>query len=288
MDFGVILPSYGMDANRMANIDTAHAAADLGYNSIWVTDHLALPEEDADQFGRIFESMSMVSYLAGVTTRIKIGISALVLPQRNPVEVAKMLATADLLSSGRIILSAGVGWSSGEYYNLGEIFKNRGKRMDEALKVLRLLWSGREVVSFTGNFYQFENLTISPQPLQRMGPPIWIAGNSLPAVHRAATMGDGWHPTLKPIEMFISSMKVIRSLVGRRPFEVCMRLPIPIPDAFCENYPYRDPFEAVCALLKDYQAEGLTSAIFDFSAKNQTDREQKMKLFLAAAGEYLV
>ncbi len=167
MKFGLVLPTYGPDSSRSANINTARAAEDLGFDSIWVTDHLALPEEDSDRFGRIFESISLISYLAGMTTQIKLGISALVLPQRNPVEVAKMLATVDLLSGGRFTLSAGVGWSSGEYFNLGQNFSNRGKRMDEAVQILRLLWSGREVVSFKGNFYHFENLVLSPQPLQK-------------------------------------------------------------------------------------------------------------------------
>lgn len=82
-------------------------------------------------------------------------------------------------------------------------------------------------------------------------------------------------------------MKEIRSLIGNRAFEVCMRLPLPLPDAFCENYPHSDPFEAGCALLKDYQAEGLTSAVIDFSAKNQADRVNKMNKFMSSVGEFL-
>ncbi len=280
MKFGLVLPTYGPDSSRSGNINTARAAEDLGFDSIWVTDHLALPEEDSDRFGRIFESISLISFLAGMTTQIKLGISALVLPQRNPVEVAKMLSTVDLLSGGRFILSAGVGWSSGEYFNLSQNFNNRGKRMDEAVQVLRLLWSGREVVSFKGNFYNFENIVLSPQPLQKGGPPIWIAGNSLPAVHRAARLGDGWHPTLKPLPKFLNDMKELRSLVGSRPFTVCMRISMPLPDGFLDNRDKKKPEDILIDLLRDYQDAGVDMAVFDFYARNQADRENQIKTLM--------
>ena len=280
MKFGLVLPTYGPDSNRSTNIHTARAAEDLGFDSIWVTDHLALPEEDSDRFGRIFESISLISYLAGVTTQIKLGISALVLPQRNPVEVAKMLATVDLLSGGRFILSAGVGWSSGEYFNLGQNFSNRGKRMDEAIQVLRLLWSGREVVSFKGNFYHFENLVLSPQPLQKGGPPIWIAGNSIPAIHRAAMLGDGWHPTLKPLPKFVMDMKELHDLVNNRPFTVCMRINMPMPDGFLDNHDNKSSTDSMINLLMTYQDAGLDMVVFDFYARNQAERENQMKTLM--------
>ena len=128
MKFGVILPTFGPGASRMGILDAAHAAEDLGYDSIWVTDHLALPKEDAERFGHIFEALTTLSYLAASTRRVRLGISTLVLPQRNPVEVAKEIATLDALSAGRVIFSAGIGWSRGEYTNLGYNFFDRARR----------------------------------------------------------------------------------------------------------------------------------------------------------------
>jgi alkanesulfonate monooxygenase SsuD/methylene tetrahydromethanopterin reductase-like flavin-dependent oxidoreductase (luciferase family) len=158
MKFGVILPSFGPRSGRLAMVDTALAAERLGFESAWTTDHLALPDSEAGKFGHIFEAVSTLGYLAAVTNSIRLGVSALVLPQRNPLEVAKQLATLDVLSSGRIMLAAGVGWSAGEYANLGYNFHNRGKRMDEALQVLRTLWRGGQVISYQGKHYQFERV----------------------------------------------------------------------------------------------------------------------------------
>lgn len=176
MKFGIVLPNYGPDATRLTILDTALAAERLGYDSVWVTDHLALPETDAERFGQIYETITTLSFLAGSTSRIRLGISALVLPQRNPVEIGKQLATLDVLSGGRLILAAGVGWSKGEFENLGYNFHNRGRRMDEALKVLRTLWRGNKVVSFKGKYYNFERAFFAPQPIQSGGPPLWVAG----------------------------------------------------------------------------------------------------------------
>src|SRR3972149_5210821 len=113
MKFGIVLPNFGQDATRLSIVDTTLAAESLGFDSVWVTDHLALPQSNARQYGLIFEAVTTLSYLAGSTGRIRLGISALVLPQRNPVEIAKELATLDVLSGGRVILAAGIGWASG-------------------------------------------------------------------------------------------------------------------------------------------------------------------------------
>ena len=134
MKIGLILPNYGPEATRAGLLDSALAAEKLGFDSIWLTDHLALPKKDAGQYGHIFESTTSLAFLAAITSTIRLGISTLILPQRNPVEVAKSLATLDVLSGGRILLTAGIGWSQGEYRNLGYNFQNRAKRMNEALK----------------------------------------------------------------------------------------------------------------------------------------------------------
>jgi len=101
MKFGVVLPSYGAQSGRLATVDTALAAESLGFDSAWTTDHLALPQADAARYSPLLEAVTTLAYLAGLTQRVRLGISALVLPQRNPVEVARQIATLDVLSGGR-------------------------------------------------------------------------------------------------------------------------------------------------------------------------------------------
>ncbi|HZW03364.1 MAG TPA: LLM class flavin-dependent oxidoreductase, partial [Anaerolineaceae bacterium] len=223
MKFGVVLPSYGPQSGRSPIVDTALAAERLGFDSAWATDHLALPESDSERFGHIYESLITLSYLAASTLTLRLGTSALVLPQRNPVEVAKQAATLDVLSGGRVILAAGIGWSEGEYHNLGHDFHNRGKRMDEALRVLRTLWRGQRTASFKGQYYNFEKVVFSPGPIQSGGPELWVGGNSRAALRRAAYLADGWHPNARGVETLQRMLKGAAVLLGKRPFAVALR-----------------------------------------------------------------
>ncbi len=181
------------------------------------------PQKDAGQYGHIFESTTSLAFLAATTSTIQLGISTLVLPQRNPVEVAKSLATLDVLSGGRILVTAGIGWSQGEYQNLGYNFHNRAKRMNEELKVLRTIWQSQTSVSFKGKYYQFEDLVISPATVQAGGPPLWVAGNSIHALQRAVLLADGWHPNATSPENLQNLLEQIKRLILNRPFTVAVR-----------------------------------------------------------------
>lgn len=279
MKFGVILPSFGPAASRSSLLDTAHAAERLGYDSVWLTDHLALPQADAERFGHIFESIATLGFLAGSTSRIRLGISALVLPQRNPVEVAKQLATVDVLSGGRVILAAGIGWSQGEYQNLGYSFTDRGCRMDESLKVLRTLWRGNKVSSFQGTYYSFTEVVLEPQPVQAGGPPIWVAGNSPRALKRAILYGDGWHPNLRTPEELANGLKSAGALLGTRPFTVSIRLRAAFtPQADPEIQLSGGP-EDMIAALGGFKAAGAQYAIVHFLVDTQAERERAMLTF---------
>lgn len=226
MKFGVVLPTYGPDAGRMAIIDAALAAEDAGFDSIWVTDHLALPVEDAERFTPIYEAISTLSFLAGSTSRIRLGISALVLPQRNAIEVGKSLATLDNLSGGRVILAAAIGWSAGEFSNLGYLFSDRVKRTEESIKVLRTLWRGRPTANFRGEYYHFQRLTFQPGPVQSGGPVLWVAGNAAASLRRAVSLGDGWHPNLRSADTLRQELDSVRPMLMGRPFTVSMRMPV--------------------------------------------------------------
>ncbi len=279
MKFGIVLPNFGAGVSRSSILDTAQAAEALGYDDVWLTDHVALPQADAARFGRIFEAMTTLGYLAGSTSRIRIGISSLVLPQRNPVEVAKQIATIDNLSGGRVMLACGIGWSEGEYANLGRGFKTRARRMDEALKVLHMLWSKSEPASFRGDFFNFDQLALSPLPMQTGGPPLWVAGNSTAALHRAARFADGWHPNYKQPEQLAAMLAEARPLIGERPFAVCLRLNVAFTDTLDPQRPLAGTADQIRERLQALQQAGASHMILFFDAETQSAREHAMKTF---------
>jgi probable F420-dependent oxidoreductase len=279
MKFGVILPNFGSQATRLNILDTALAAERLGYESVWATDHLALPESDADRFGHLFETVTTLAWLAGSTGSIRLGISALVLPQRNPLEVGKMLASLDALSGGRVMLAAGIGWSEGEYRNLGYDFQNRAKRMDEALQVLRTLWRGGRVISYKGKYYSFERVSFSPGPVQSGGPVLWVAGNSLAALRRAAFFADGWHPNLRTPEELERSLKSAARLLGSRPFTVSLRMRVALNRAPETEYTLSGKPPELIERMRAFTSAGMTHAVIHFEADSQAEREAALKSF---------
>ena len=279
MKFGVILPNYGPQAGRLAVLDTALAAESLGFDSVWTTDHFAQPESDGPTYVPILEAVSTLAYLAASTGTVRLGISALVLPQRNPVEMAKVLATIDALSGGRLVVAVGIGWSKGEYANLGYDFTNRGKRMDEAIRVLRTLWRGGRIVSFKGQYYRFERLQFAPPPVQAGGPPLWTAGNSPRALRRAALLADGWHPVGLTAGELGDRLQVARPFLAGRPFEVAPRLTVALNSEPPEGVALGGGVDAVAHGLRAYRQAGATYAVLHFLAESQPERERAMRLF---------
>jgi probable F420-dependent oxidoreductase len=279
MQFGVILPNYGAQAGRLATVDTTLAAERLGFDSAWLTDHLALPEDVSAAYTPIFEALTTLGYLAGLTAHIKLGVSALVLPQRNPYEVGKELATLDVLSGARTMLAVGIGWSQGEYQNLGYTFQDRGARMDEAIQVLRTVWRGSRVVSYQGKHYKFEKAAFVPGPLQPGGPPLWVAGNSPRALRRAVLLADGWHPVDLPPGEIERMLRVVQPLLGQRPFSVAPRLRLAFAPEPLEGVPLSGTPARVVEGLRAYANAGVNYAVLHFLAESQAERERAMTLF---------
>jgi probable F420-dependent oxidoreductase len=186
----------------------------LGYACAIVTDHVAIPYaiRSAQPYsggGRstlvptsdYFEPVATLSFIAGRTRRIRIGTSVLVLPYRNPILTAKMLATIDVLSAGRLFVGVGLGWLAEEFAALqAPPFAQRGPVVDEWLEVFRLLWTEPRA-SFTGKFYAFRDIGCFPKPLQRPYPPILMGGNGPAAIRRAARSAQGWQPFRLPPHM---------------------------------------------------------------------------------------
>ncbi len=205
MNYGVILPNVGAMARIDIVAELAHAAESFGLQGVFLSDHVALPVELGSAYpyrsdGRfpltsgdlILEPITALSYLAAVTDRVHLGFSVLVLPYRHPVLNAKMLATLDVISGGRLIVGAGVGWMKEEFDALDADYDGRGAVTDEHIRALRSLWSGPGP-HIAGSDFRASGVVISPPPVQQPHPPIWTGGISGPALRRAARLGDGWH-----------------------------------------------------------------------------------------------
>ena len=144
--------------------------------------------------GDAFEQITLMSFAAAVTDRLRLVSSVMIVPHRNPVHCAKAIATADVLSEGRVTVGVGVGWMREEFEALAAPdFDARGRSTDEYIAIWKKLWTG-EAVSYEGEFYRFDEIYCQPAPLQRPHPPIWVGGHSNPALRRVAKLGDGWHP----------------------------------------------------------------------------------------------
>lgn len=200
MQFGMCIPHYGKPIDIPKILDTVRRAEALGFDSVWVTDHILVPQTlEIIYRDHMLDPLAVLNYVAAITTRIKIGTSVIILPYRNPIVVAKMLATTDQLSGGRLIFGAAVGWMEPEFAALRAPFDDRGTFSDECLRLIKTLWT-QEKVSFEGRYFTFADMQASPRPVQHPHPPIWIGGNSPRARRRVAEFGDGWHATAMPFD----------------------------------------------------------------------------------------
>ena len=198
----------------MAIVETAQAADELGFRALWSADHVLAPL-NALQFGRVFEPLITLAYVASTTRRIRLGTSVIVLPMRNPFVLAKQVATLDALSSGRVILGIGAGWSAEEFANVHAEFRTRGARMDEAIRLLRHLWSGSQE-AFDGRFYGYPGGIFQPLPAQGKDLPLLVGGRSDAALKRAARHAAFWHSYVVGREFELTVAKLRAEPGGER------------------------------------------------------------------------
>ena len=226
--------------------ELARRAEAAGFESLWMPEHLAFPSEMPASYpysesglppvppgAPLYDPWVTLSHLAATTRRIRLGTSVYILPLRHPLVTARAFATLDVLSGGRAILGAGVGWLADEFHFVGESFGNRGRRSDEIIELLRALWT-EEVVRHHGRYYQLGPLRFEPKPVQEPHPPIEVGGMSPAARRRAARLGDGWLATgdigLDELASQVRELHAERRRAGRAdlPFEVSIgnRLPL--------------------------------------------------------------
>ena len=228
MKVGVVLPTY----RRLASADNIARAArlseSLGFDSVWVTDHIVVPTPSIDSFGPDFyEAVAVMAYVAGITLRVQIGAAILIVPYRHPLLLAKMISTVDRLSHGRVVLGAGLGWLETESALMGVPHRKRARVADEALAALRACWESDEP-EFHGDVYEFSGFHFAPRPHANRRLPVLIGGATTAALRRAARLGDGWigdDQTFEEMEASLAQLRRELEAAGRDMdgFEVAAR-----------------------------------------------------------------
>ncbi|MBI4277404.1 MAG: TIGR03619 family F420-dependent LLM class oxidoreductase [Armatimonadetes bacterium] len=269
MHWGLSIPHFKQVASPKAIRDVARHAEELGFDSLWVTDHVAMPEKYVPRFGEvIYEPLTALAYAAAVTSRIKLGSSVIILPYRNPVVTAKVLATIDVLSEGRLIVGGAAGWCEEEFAALGVSHKERGDLSDEYLALFKTLWTEHRP-SFNGRYIKFPPLVFEPKPVQKPHPPLWVGGNSRRGLRRAARFGNVWHPTRPTVQMIkegVEYLKKIAPKYGRdgAAIGIAARHPLRFMDAPSQSgMPLLGPKDYIVENLKAMTAAGVSALMVD-------------------------
>src|ERR1043166_1028189 len=288
MEFGLHLPASSSGVESEDLIRFARQAEALGFYCITVADHIIVPKDISVPYpytidgkypgtGYHLETLTTISFLAGATEKIRFVTSVMIAPYRNPVLTAKMLASLDVLSQGRIIVGLGVGWMKEEFENLkAPTYEDRGRVTDEYINAFRELWTS-ENPSFNGKYCSFSNIIFLPKPVQKPAIPIWIGGHSKQAIRRAAQLGDGWHPIggvptipLEPddVRKDLALLADYAHTAGRDPKTIRVALKGSLFDREKQITPGRrrrfiGTAEEIAYDIREYQSAGVDTMIFD-------------------------
>ena len=306
MRYGFYLPTRGRSAAPEALQSLVARAEALGFHSVVISDHVVFPVRIASKYpytvsgafpggGDALEQLTLAAFVAAHTERLRLVTSVMILPHRHPVLAAKMLATIDVLSRGRLTVGVGVGWLREEFEALGAPdFGRRGAASDEILAIFKTLWSGSPA-SFSGEFFRFAEVRCLPAPVQRPHPPIWIGGHSRAALRRVARHGDGWHPVganpasmLGPVELrtLIEELRRLTEAEGRDPATITIAYKAPLYDTEVAGEARR-PFSGTDAQILDdistYAKLGVQELIFDFRREDVAQSLERMERFAELA-----
>jgi probable F420-dependent oxidoreductase len=301
MDFELHLPASSAGVKAEDLIRFAQNAEALGFYCITVADHVIVPRQISIPYpytvdgkypgtGYHLEMLTTMAFLAGATTRIRFVTSVMIAPYRNPIITAKMLASLDVLSAGRVIVGVGVGWMKEEFENLqAPIFTERGKVTDEYILAFRELWT-KENPSMQGRYCNFSDIVFLPKPVQQPTIPIWIGGHSKQAIRRAARLGDGWHPIggvptipLEPEDMKrdLAILGEFAQAAGRDPSKLHVALKGSLFDREKKIAGRRRRFmggaDEIASDIRAYRDVGVDTMIFDVRRPSITETLERME-----------
>ncbi|HEX2928763.1 MAG TPA: LLM class F420-dependent oxidoreductase [Candidatus Binatia bacterium] len=302
MDFGLHLPASSANVKAEDLVRFAQQAEALGFYCITVADHVIVPRNISVPYpytvdgkypgtGYHLETLTTMGFLAGATKQIRFATSVMIAPYRNPIVTAKMLASLDVLSNGRMIVGLGVGWMKEEFENLNAPpYEERGKVTDEYIRAFRELWLS-DNPSFNGKHCHFSNIIFLPKPVQKPGIPIWIGGHSKQAIRRAGQLGNGWHPIggvptipLEP-EDVAADMSMLREYAekaGRDPKKIRVALKGSLFDREKQITPgkrrrFIGTAEEVASDIRAYRAVGVDTMIFDVRRPSVAETLERME-----------
>lgn len=276
MRFGISLPNFGHMAQVDGIIEIARKAEEFGYSSLWAAERLIVPIPPNQSWSRrdptAFEPVVTLSYIAGMTERIHLGTSIVILPIRNPVLLARAAASLDVLSGGRFELGVGVGWMREEMRASNVVFCQRGKIMDEYITMMREVWHGN---GYHGKFVSVPSNLFEPKPV-RGTIPIWVGGNSDAALRRVARLGDGWVPmgSIEPDELRVKVDRILEMAAdyGRKG-DICIS---------CNHYFTPESLgdtKACLNTIESYSSAGATQLIPRFECETAGEMVELMETF---------
>jgi probable F420-dependent oxidoreductase len=287
--FGCHLPTFGPIATRDAVLAFARRMEALGYDSLWASDHIVLPYavrsrypySETGQFplppaANFLEPLTTLALVAGVTERVRLGTTILVLPHRHPLLAAKMVSTLDHLSGGRVTLGVGVGWMREEIEMLGGPYDGRGAWSDEAIRVMRACWES-DRARFAGRFFSFDEIGMLPRPAQTRVP-ILVGGESAAALRRVVALGDGWHTAFPSPAALGQGLRRLREECARqgRAFEdlaITMRAGLSIRPSPLgpDRRPLQGSAEEIAGDLRGLAAQGVHEILLETRQRTLED-----------------
>jgi len=289
MKLGFSLPNNQGVAHVNDLVTLAIEAESLGYHSVWVSEHLFHATYVANRLGDApyHEALTILTAVAGATSKVRLGTSVLVLPWHHPVQLAKRVASLDDYSGGRVSLGVGVAQTEDEFENLGVPFTHRGRIADEMLTAMKILWTEKDP-KFNGKYFNFDGLQFEPKPIQKPYPPLLIGGTSRRAIERVVEHGDGWHalsqspqdiaPVVNElrqrrsdtIDVSVRSMTTIMDRSWDRPVE--------------ERVTMKGTLEELTAMLQAYEHAGVDEVVLDGHSRDVETNRHILRSFAELNG----
>ncbi len=289
MKLGFSLPNNQGVAHVNDLVTLAIEAESLGYHSVWVSEHLFHATYVANRLGDApyHEALTILTAVAGATSKVRLGTSVLVLPWHHPVQLAKRVASLDDYSGGRVSLGVGVAQTEDEFENLGVPFTHRGRIADEMLMAMKILWTEKDP-KFNGKYFNFDGLQFEPKPIQKPYPPLLIGGTSRRAIERVVEHGDGWHalsqspqdiaPVVNElrqrrsdtIDVSVRSMTTIMDRSWDRPVE--------------ERVTMKGTLEELTAMLQAYEHAGVDEVVLDGHSRDVETNRHILRSFAELNG----